>query len=61
MDYEIMPGLTRENAQKAIALAEKRGFAAEDVKTSNKGFLIPVGAEAPADKPARRKRATKEE
>lgn len=42
MQYDIMPGRSSENAQKAIDLAVERGFPAESVLTSREGYRIPV-------------------
>ncbi len=44
MEYDIMPGRSSENAKKAIALAVKRGFAAEDVRTFRDGYQVPLDA-----------------
>jgi hypothetical protein len=43
--FELLPGLTKENAEIAFRFAEDRGFAQESVQTSSalNGFLIPLG------------------
>lgn len=40
--YETLPGRSRKNARKALDLAEKNGFAPEDVRTIQSGYLIPI-------------------
>lgn len=66
MAYDILPGRGSENAKKALALAEERGFAATDVRTFRDGYYVPLDApddvqdeestdgkdEAEAEKPA---------
>jgi hypothetical protein len=42
IQYDTLPGRSRENAKKALDLAVERGFAAEDVRTTRAGYLIPV-------------------
>mgnify|MGYP001575246977 FL=1 len=42
MTYDILPGRSSENAQKAIDMAVERGFPEESVLTSRDGYLIPV-------------------
>ena len=44
MQYDILPGRGGENAKKALALAEERGFAATDVRTFRDGYYVPVDA-----------------
>lgn len=65
MEYDIIPERGSENAKKAIALAEKRGFDATEVRTFRDGYLVPLAPEGekeekPEPKPAR-KRTTKKE
>lgn len=61
MDYDIIPGRSSENAKKALALAEERGFDATDVKTSRDGYHVPIDldAEKAEEKPAAPKTARK--
>lgn len=63
MSDDILPGLTRENAKKALALAVERGFREEDVRTTREGFLIPGADESTDPKPTKtaRKRSTPKE
>lgn len=42
MDYDNLPGRSRENARKALDLAVKRGFEPETVLTTRDGYMIPV-------------------
>lgn len=42
MQYDIMPGRGRENAKKAIELAEERGFDATEVRTFRDGYYVPL-------------------
>jgi len=44
MRYDILPGRGSENAKKALALAEERGFAATDVLTFRDGYKVPTDA-----------------
>ena len=62
MDYDNLPGRSKENAQKALALAVERGFAPEDVLTTRDGYKIPVGDDEvkPTTKPARTRTKKKE-
>lgn len=40
--YELLAGLTKENALQALATAEENGHAPESVRTRHDGFLIPL-------------------
>lgn len=42
IEYEILPGRSRENAETAIAKAEENGFSGADVQTFRGGYRIPV-------------------
>lgn len=42
IDYEVLPGRSRENATKAIEKAEENGFSGADVQTFRGGYRIPV-------------------
>ena len=44
MQYDTLPGRSRENAKKALELAEERGFDPAEVRTTRDGYLIPVDA-----------------
>jgi len=47
MQYDNLPGRSRENAKKALELAEERGFSPELVLTTRSGYLIPLDADVP--------------
>lgn len=72
MSYDILPGRNSENAKKAIALAEERGFPAESVLTFRDGYKVPLADEdapkadsededAPKPKTPRKRTSTKKE
>lgn len=68
MAYDTLPGRSRENAIKALEMAEKRGFDSSEVLTTRDGYLIPGADESndtPSEetktaKPARKRTSTKE-
>lgn len=51
MLYDNIPGRSRENAKKALALAEERGFPPESVRTTRDGYQIPLAEDAVKDDP----------
>lgn len=49
--YELLVGRSRENARKALAMADERGLPPQAVLTRRSGYLIPIIDEVVADDP----------